>query len=296
MSYKSATECACVHREKTLFANSFLSLQKDSNKYDYAPLMTFDHFSRYQFVLINEDKKMAKDNLDVNAIRSLIRKAKIAFQNEFLNQKIDSSLPEYCTLKLIIGANKGKTPAQVLSEKKELGLKELTETANYLKASSVKNPKFKKNNDHVINVLREAVIAYNNQNLISDSAVASSPLKLHETILRVNSYKPTIVDERTVYPVRSTSIVWNTGLKNPVSIHMVNFLAPMNKLDNGLTTADASHKIQDSIVDITMNLSADEFINFIADIEDDLNRFKLVNAKASIANANALADILNKEN
>lgn len=296
MSYKSASECACVHREKTLFANSFLSLQKESDKYDYAPLMTFDHFSRYQFVLINEDKKMAKDNLDVNAIRALIRKSKIAFENDFLNQSNNSALPEYATLKLVMGANKGKSPAQVLSEKKELGVKELTETANYLKLASAKNPKFKKNNDHVINVLREAVIAYNNGTLVSDEASVLSPLKLHETISRINSYKPTIVNGQTVYPVRSTSIVWNPGLKNPVSIHMVNFLAPMNKLPNGLTIADASNKIQDSVIDININLSADEFMNFLEDIEDDLFRFKLINAKTSIANANALADILNKEN
>lgn len=284
--YKSASECACVHREKTIFANSFLSLQKESDKYDYAPLMTFDHFSCYQFVLINEDKKMAKDNFDVNAIRSLIRKSKIAYEKDFLNQTDNSTLPEYATLKLVMGANKGKSPAQVLSEKKELGVKELTETANYLKMASAKNPKFKKNNDHVINVLREAVIAYNNGTLTSDEASVSSPLKLHETISRVNSYKPSVVNGLTVYPVRSTSIIWNPGLKNPVSIHMVNFLAPINK----------PNKIQDSVIDISMNLSADEFMNFLADIEDDLFRFKLINAKASIANANALADILNKEN
>lgn len=294
--YKSASECACVHREKTIFANSFLSLQKESDKYDYAPLMTFDHFSCYQFVLINEDKKMAKDNFDVNAIRSLIRKSKIAYEKDFLNQTDNSTLPEYATLKLVMGANKGKSPAQVLSEKKELGVKELTETANYLKMASAKNPKFKKNNDHVINVLREAVIAYNNGTLTSDEASVSSPLKLHETISRVNSYKPSVVNGLTVYPVRSTSIIWNPGLKNPVSIHMVNFLAPINKLANGLTIAEASNKIQDSVIDISMNLSADEFMNFLADIEDDLFRFKLINAKASIANANALADILNKEN
>jgi hypothetical protein len=296
MSYKSATECACVHREKTLFANSLLSLQKESDKYDYAPLMTFDHFSRYQFVLINEDKKMAKDNLDVTAIRSLIRKTKIAFENDFLNQPSDSSLPEYATLKLVMGANKGKTPAQVLSEKGETGVEELTATAEYLKMSSIKNPKFKKNNEHTINVLREAVVAFRNGSLDSSSVSSVAPLKLHEALVRVNSYKPTVINNHTVYPVRSTSIMWNPGLKNPVSIHMVNFLAPMNKLSNGLTVADASHKIQDSVVDITMNLSADEFMNFIADIEDDLNRFKLLNAKTSIANATALAKILCEEN
>lgn len=276
MAYKSATECACVHREKTLFANSFLSLQKENDKYDYAPLMTFDHFSRYQFVLINEDKKMAKDNLDINAIRSLIRKSKIAFQHDFLNPSSNSALPEYATLKLVMGANKGKTPAQVLFEKQELGVKDLTETAEFLKMSSVKNPKFKKNNDHVINVLRAAVIAFKNGTLDSDSVSSSAPLKLHETFSRVNSYKPTVINNQTVYPVRTTSIIWNQGLKNPVSIHMINYLAPIKKTSNGLTVADASNKIQDSVIDITMNLSADEFMNFISDIEDDLFRFKIV--------------------
>ena len=84
-------------------------------------------FSRFSFLIINQDKKAAIANLNVKEMFGFLAKSRFAMQQEMLyrfnvtDAKEEEELPLAYTVTIASGSLKGRTPADVLLNDGEEG-------------------------------------------------------------------------------------------------------------------------------------------------------------------------------
>ena len=114
-------------------------------------------FSRFSFLIINQDKKAATANLNVKEMFGFLAKSRFAMQQEMLyrfnvtDAKEEEELPLAYTVTIASGSLKGRTPADVLLNDGEEGKKLLNNQYTFLKNNLAKYPKNKTQMDAIVN-------------------------------------------------------------------------------------------------------------------------------------------------
>lgn len=276
--YKTPCEIASVVKKQTFYVESHLSpINEQADRDAYYPLMTYSHFSRYSFCIINEEKKAASTNIPIQEMRELIRR-----HNFLLNKHLESilkpesernSVPAAYTVQLTSGDMKGKTPAQVLLEKGEEGRTMLKNQYRWLEKNVEKYRKNQIQMDAIAEACRLFLAGELNE--FAAKSGGSSRIILYEAKSRINPYRRR---DDGMCPVRDTSIVWDVGGETPVTIMIKNFYAPYRTLDNGLIVAMPDKMDRTTFVSNTMHLSEEEWCSVVDNIQMNMRQFEYLNA------------------
>ena len=276
---KNPKECVCVQTNKTFFICNELAAPEYTNGSE--PL-TFHHdtFSRFQFVIINEDKKAATANIGVRAIPGIIRKIQNLYLRETLYAKPvgfgQSSVPTvpampttsapsngiaqdmpakslaYTTM-ITTGCLKGKTPASLLLEdaKKNKGI--LISQKKWLETNLSKYPRNKVQIEAIEDALKlydagklsgEAMGVANEMNPVnSGRSSLTIGTDCQTEIVHDSGMRPLIRKKRAdgKCPVYQIIISWNGGEK-PIEIQIRNYYAPIEQKGNGLLSVKAAER------------------------------------------------------
>lgn len=231
-------------------------------------------FSRFSFLIINQDKKAATANMNVKEMFGFLEKSHFAMQQEMLYQfnsgsNEEEELPLAYTVTITSGTLKGRTPADVLLNDGEEGKKLLNNQYTFLKNNLSKYPKNKTQMDAIVNasqLLKEGKL--------DADAVGKGPTKrislyssgLRPLVNRKNNAGMSFVYELTVD--------WLLGEKRPLMITIVNYYAPVIKKDDGMLNVQVKQRDQTTLRNNTVNLTFEDWAYVQHMIETDIERFE----------------------
>lgn len=281
-------EVASITRDKTFYVSSALS-PAGANDGTF-PLMTYGKFSRYEFCAIDENKKAVTSNVRIDAIRNIIRESKEIFKMDFAEKnKEDSSQanlsPAYTVQ--IKGKIANRTPAQYLKENPN-GWQDLLTQKAYLE-QNVNNPKYGASNQKQINAIVDAYNLYSAGQLDLSNVSSAKEMVVYDGGMRplLNRKVPATVKPGCNF-VYSLKITWKLGTDNPISVKIENYYAPVIKTDKGLLNVKYDQRDVGNSTTIVFNMSANEWMNVLENIELDMRRFECVNYKANYEEAQKL--------
>lgn len=232
-------------------------------------------FSRFSFLIINQDKKAATANLNVKEMFGFLAKSRFAMQQEMLyrfnvtDAKEEEELPSAYTVTIASGSLKGRTPADVLLNDGEEGKKLLNNQYTFLKNNLAKYPKNKTQMDAIVNastLLKEGKL---DADTAGKGQIKKIPLYssgLRPLVNRKNNAGMSFVYELTVD--------WLLGEKRPLMITIVNYYAPVIKKDDGMLNVQVKQRDQTTLRNNTVNLTFEDWAYVQHMIETDIERFE----------------------
>lgn len=287
---KNPLEIANIVRTKTLYVNSHLS-KFDAEKGDF-PLMVYDmsNYSRYEFALINEDKKCAIANIPLTQIWRLQRMTNhyYGLHLDAALNKSESELSIAYTVQMTSGSMKGKTPAQILLETddSEQAKDQLRSQYAFLKKNLSSYPRNQKQMDAILDAVRLFEAGQLSKTKTNSSG---STIVLYDAALRTLRSKKVpqhlLEKDPNFKFVYDMKVEWALGADNAVTITIINYFAPVITLDDGRLNVLRKEADRDTGVKIVMNISADEWADIMHLIDIDMRRFEMLNAKESYSSA-----------
>jgi len=260
-------EIALVQKKQTFYINSHLvPVGKDD-----APLLTYknpESLSRYEIVIINEDKKATTANVPVNEILRLQR------ISDYLYPKhLEKTWKPKTADDVIItsGKLKGRTPSQVLLEDAD-GKDSLRNQYKWLKDNLDKYPK----NKIQMDAIEQAVKLFEAGKLEVSNEVSN--IELYESGMRplMSRSVPSNLDSKYKF-VYEISLEWLLG--ESVTVSILNYYAPVEKLPDGRLNVMKSSYDKATFIKNSMTLTADEWMNCLYNINMDMRRFEQINAE-----------------
>lgn len=231
-------------------------------------------FSRFSFLIINQDKKAATANLNVKEMFGFLEKSHFAMQQEMLYQfnsgsNEEEELPLAYTVTITSGTLKGRTPADVLLNDGEEGKKLLNNQYTFLKNNLSKYPKNKTQMDAIVNasqLLKEGKLDADAVGKWQTKRISLYSSGLRPLVNRKNNAGMSFVYELTVD--------WLLGEKRPLMITIVNYYAPVIKKDDGMLNVQVKQRDQTTLRNNTVNLTFEDWAYVQHMIETDIERFE----------------------
>ena len=232
-------------------------------------------FSRFSFLIINQDKKAATANLNVKEMFGFLAKSRFAMQQEMLyrfnvtDAKEEEELPLAYTVTIASGSLKGRTPADVLLNDGEEGKKLLNNQYTFLKNNLSKYPKNKTQMDAIVNasqLLKEGKLDADAVGKWQTKRISLCSSGLRPLVNRKNNAGMSFVYELTVD--------WLLGEKRPLMITIVNYYAPVIKKDDGMLNVQVKQRDQTTLRNNTVNLTFEDWAYVQHMIETDIERFE----------------------
>ena len=231
-------------------------------------------FSRFSFLIINQDKKAATANMNVKEMFGFLEKSHFAMQQEMLFQfnsgsNEEEELPLAYTVTITSGTLKGRTPADVLLNDGEEGKKLLNNQYTFLKNNLSKYPKNKTQMDAIVNasqLLKEGKLDADAVGKGQTKRISLYSSGLRPLVNRKNNAGMSFVYELTVD--------WLLGQKRPLMITIVNYYAPVIKKDDGMLNVQVKQRDQTTLRNNTVNLTFDDWAYVQHMIETDIERFE----------------------
>lgn len=231
-------------------------------------------FSRFSFLIINQDKKAATANLNVKEMFGFLEKSHFAMQQEMLYQfnsgsNEEEELPLAYTVTITSGTLKGRTPADVLLNDREEGKKLLNNQYTFLKNNLSKYPKNKTQMDAIVNasqLLKEGKLDADAVGKWQTKRISLYSSGLRPLVNRKNNAGMSFVYELTVD--------WLLGEKRPLMITIVNYYAPVIKKDDGMLNVQVKQRDQTTLRNNTVNLTFEDWAYVQHMIETDIERFE----------------------
>lgn len=231
-------------------------------------------FSRFSFLIINQDKKAATANMNVKEMFGFLEKSHFAMQQEMLFQfnsgsNEEEELPLAYTVTITSGTLKGRTPADVLLNDGEEGKKLLNNQYTFLKNNLSKYPKNKTQMDAIVNasqLLKEGKLDADAVGKGQTKRISLYSSGLRPLVNRKNNAGMSFVYELTVD--------WLLGEKRPLMITIVNYYAPVIKKDDGILNVQVKQRDQTTLRNNTVNLTFDDWAYVQHMIETDIERFE----------------------
>ena len=267
---KNPREIASVVRTQTFYAEAYLNeIEKEEDGY---PLTFYGPFSRFSLCVINQDKKAAAANMRIQEMNELIRRSKEMYSHEFgqrFAEKDELSDPAY-TVTFKAGKLKGMSPAAVITKHGEEGIDMLRANYKWLKDNLAKFPA----NQELMDAIMNAVTLHKDGGLKEAKGVEA--VVLYESGLR-----PLVRKARGdgMSPVHEMKITWTPGASNPVNINVTNYFAPVIKLEDGRLNVKRSAMDKNSLVDNTMALSVQEWMEVMHSAERSMKLFEILSAR-----------------
>lgn len=231
-------------------------------------------FSRFSFLIINQDKKAATANMNVKEMFGFLEKSHFAMQQEMLSQfnsgsNEEEELPLAYTVTITSGTLKGRTPADVLLNDGEEGKKLLNNQYTFLKNNLSKYPKNKTQMDAIVNasqLLKEGKLDADAVGKGQTKRISLYSSGLRPLVNRKNNAGMSFVYELTVD--------WLLGEKRPLMITIVNYYAPVIKKDDGMLNVQVKQRDQTTLRNNTVNLTFEDWAYVQHMIETDIERFE----------------------
>lgn len=232
-------------------------------------------FSRFSFLIINQDKKAATANMNVKEMFGFLEKSHFAMQQEMLyrfnvtDAKEEEELPLAYTVTIASGSLKGRTPADVLLNDGEEGKKLLNNQYTFLKNNLSKYPKNKTQMDAIVNasqLLKEGKLDADAVGKGQTKRISLYSSGLRPLVNRKNNAGMSFVYELTVD--------WLLGEKRPLMITIVNYYAPVIKKDDGMLNVQVKQRDQTTLRNNTVNLTFEDWAYVQHMIETDIERFE----------------------
>lgn len=231
-------------------------------------------FSRFSFLIINQDKKAATANMNVKEMFGFLEKSHFVMQQEMLYQfnsgsNEEEELPLAYTVTITSGTLKGRTPADVLLNDGEEGKKLLNNQYTFLKNNLSKYPKNKTQMDAIVNasqLLKEGKLDADAVGKGQTKRISLYSSGLRPLVNRKNNAGMSFVYELTVD--------WLLGEKRPLMITIVNYYAPVIKKDDGMLNVQVKQRDQTTLRNNTVNLTFDDWAYVQHMIETDIERFE----------------------
>lgn len=243
--------------------------------------LSFHHetFSRFHFVIINEDRRAVVANIPVSEMPGIFKainnQAIISQVSKRLQAATASSGEERTAVRdssaytvfITAGKLKGKTPAGALLENAEVNKSLLINQVTWLESNLQKYPK----NEEQIRAIKEALQLYEAGKLTRDSAAAAIPSKVD---IYPGGLRPLVRRKKQngksfVYHI---SISMYENGEKPIEIKINNFFAPVIVTDAGLYNVQAKEKEDD--LTVTFNISLSEWAWFEHQTEAQMRTFE----------------------
>ena len=294
---KYPKEANSVVRDQTLAVTPELTRAEAAN--GESPGNIYSGFARFVWALINKAKIPATANFPEGEYAGVVDKTRAAQASDtFVRYVLPSivgvvaskqSTPAQVSadysaafsVRFLMGKLKGKTPAEVLREDPVNGKKILESQRDWLTTNLDQYPV----NSKQIDAINAAFNAQAAGALDADAAsggqstgagVSGARIPLYESKYRANIYKKR---EDGKCPVSDMYVTWIIGHDYPVEIRIVNYWAPAFKdASTGKLNVQAAQTSDK--VDNTMLLQASEWSKFLSAMQDRLDIFKMMNAKA----------------
>lgn len=266
----NARECTAIVRQQVFSVVPYFYANEE------APGVVFDNkFSRIDMTLIdkpnsNGNRQFVKSVIKEDALPGIRAKSKYAF-DRYMDYKYsgeaDTSLDNIAYTVQLTGKLKGKTPAAILSEDPVGGKEILNSQYKWLKDNLAKY----KANQRQMDAILEASKLLKEGRL---EKTKNGPVIEIYQAMHGNPYKK---NDKGLFNCHDTKIVVNTAAKYPVEITISNFWAALNKDATGRQTVNYSTAEEKTTV--TMNLSIEEWIYNLDQIETARQRFLATNAQ-----------------
>lgn len=247
---KNPKECVCIQQKQAFFILNELTVPeyKDGSE----PLLFHhDTFSRFSFVLINEEKKAATANINVKEIPGIFRRVRNLELKEMLlpgKEKGETAKSPAYTTAITSGKLKGKTPAALLLEDAQKNRGMLINQKNWLESNLAKYPR----NAAQIKAIEDALNLFDAGKLAAEEAETGYRT---ETVYS-SGMRPLIRRKRAdgksfVYEI---TIRWNGGADRPVEVEIRNYYAPVIQKENGLLNVMAKDRADEvrNAISLTM--------------------------------------------
>lgn len=290
MSYKYPIDvCTSQNKKQTYSVESHLSVAKTEDA--QSPLKIYnDTFSLYKHTIIEKDKapeeKVVTANIKVKEMEDIFRRSDYAFHKSMEYECMpkttatgEAGTSPAFTVKITSGVLKGKTPAEVLLENPQ-NEKALNQQYKWLKENLGRYPRNQIQMDAILdaaNLKKEGKL----QAASTEAAATQTPrIRIYPSTSQVTP-KPlrrkTREDGRCF--IYEMEVYWNIGDDYPVEITIRNYWAPVREMED--KTLRVSQKDAMDRVEKTMRLSEADWLNHLRTIEDDMDSFKMLNAKGT---------------
>lgn len=287
---KYPKDIVSVVRKQTLSITA--ELVKPNLSEGDSPLKFYnEHFSRFPFTIINEQKKFANANIPVREIPNIIKRSCKAYDVDMERtlmpvptQPVDNGQNSQqnnsaFTVQIASGMFKGKTPAQVLLENPN-NLDALGKQFEWLKSNLGKNPKYETANKRQMVAIKEAktlfVAGKLKQSDNGQQSAQHNQQNFQSFVIYDSGFRPKTRKTRSdgMSFVYSIKIAWNFGNNYPVTIEIFNYYAPVVKNNNGLLNVQFANRDQKSEIRNVMKLSAAEWENILYMMQVNMRTFE----------------------
>jgi hypothetical protein len=276
-------QCASIVMDKTLTCDAWLTRASAAN--EASPLEIFRtttdaekkaFASRFGLILINEDKKAATGNIELNEMYNIISRTNFALNKSYeleLKPKVETSEKNIAyTVKFVAGNLKGKSPAQVIFENGEdEGKKILNEQYVFLKNNLQKY----KDNQKIMDAITECGKLLKEGKLKKPE---STSISSNEFLIYNGGMKPLIRKKDPKNPnlckVYEIKVICDFSRRYPVNIQIQNYYAPVDKQDNGTLNVQKSQMDKSSLINNQINVTLTVWEGFIRSIERCINAFE----------------------
>lgn len=262
-------ECLSIVRDQTLILENRLT--KATFELGNEPLKLYHNaFARFNFVIINSNKKPASASIKVNEITYIMTASDYAAKKELdlsLTNSNDEKLDVAYTTKIKTGKHAGKTPAQLLldADNIEENKKFLVNHYNWLKDNLKKYP----NNKYLMQAISNATNLYKEGKLKDIKVDNIDEMMIYDSGYRFNIRKQRD-DGKTL--IKELSIKWIFKRNYPVQICIKNYYAPVKRNEDGTVNVIAKES-SDHLIN-TMNLTFAEWENMKYMIKTSMRLFE----------------------
>ena len=266
---RNPKECFCIRQNQTFFILN--ELRGPECKDGSEPLL-FHHgtFSRFVFVIINEQKKAVTANLPVSAIPGIVEKVRnLNFAGMLSQTKEKAHSSAAYTTVITSGILKGKTPAAALTENAQENRTLLIQQAKWLQQNLNRYPR----NQVQIQAIEEGLKLYEEGKLDREASAV-----FRSEIVYQSGMRPLIRRKRGdgkcfVYEM---SIKWNEGAEKPVEVEIRNYYAPVEKKDSGLLNVRAKERSDE--VKNSFSLTIEQWLWAVHMLEANIREFESLHA------------------
>lgn len=290
---KNPKECFSIVEQKTFIVNNELCVPSCE---DGSEPLLFHHktFSRFGFVIINQDKRPSTANVPVSSIPGIFYEMDLALKKMTETQAQTQTSPPSAsaegqqgpayTVQIRSGMLRGQTPAQVLAADPKNRIA-LINQANWLKENLAKYPA----NQSQIDAIVQAVRLFDTGRL-QTSAVTPAASSGAGNAVYASGMRPLIRRQRAdgkcfVYEI---SISCGTG-ERPVEFRIRNYYAPVRKMESGLLNVMAREMDRATEVNNTFRMSVSQWMWLRHILETQIRTFEDLNSASLYKTANDAA-------
>lgn len=253
--YRYPRQVSCVKREEINLYSELVYRPATNDELINGEYPGMDVFGKTRFDIYMfkyAEKKSIKYCLNTSAVKLIYEKTK-AIIDSSVNKKQDKSKtsPAY-TVAIKGGGFYNKTAAEILLENPQMRNK-LLEQRDFYEQASLKNPKFKRSNDAMVQAINEAVIAFDNGKLEAGLVNARTIL-----YCGMKTPNPDKKDGRGLIEVRQIEISYSPAAAMPFTVSILNGMAPPTSGQVGAKMEQVTDKTS-----WQMNLMEEEWFHFI---------------------------------